>query len=115
MQRKTPKLLEDIRQAAEAIQNWTGPRSLDDYRHDPMLRAAVERNFEIVGEAINRLARLDADSAAQLGPYEQIIAFRNVLIHGYDIIEHTQVWRVINNDLPNLIANADRLLRQAEE
>lgn len=51
MQRKTPKLLHDIHQAAAAIQSWTASRSLDDYRGDAMLRAAVERNFEIVGEA----------------------------------------------------------------
>jgi len=100
MQRKAPKLLEDIRQSASAIRQWTNSCTLKQYRDDAMLRAAVERNFEIIGEALNRLAHLDADTAERLGPYQQIIAFRNVLIHGYDLVDHKRVWHDIANDLP---------------
>lgn len=115
MQRKVPKLLEDIRQAAHRISEWSASRTLEQYRDDPMLRSAVERNFEVVGEAINRLARADADTARRLGPYEQIIAFRNILIHGYDIVEHDRVWHVIRNDVPDLLAKTDQLLREVAE
>jgi len=114
MQRKAPKLLDDIHQAAAAIEQWTASRTIEQYRGDTMLRAAVERNFEIIGEALNRLAQLDPDTAERLGPYKQIIAFRNLLIHGYDIIDHQRVWHVIENDLPTLRNHAEQLLREVE-
>lgn len=114
MQRKAPKLLHDIRQAADAIQQWTASRTFEQYRDDAMLRAAVERKFEIIGEALNRLAHLDPNTAERLGPYKQIVAFRNILIHGYDIIEHERVWHVIANELPTLLAQAEQLLQEVE-
>ena len=59
MHPKSPKLLEDIRDAAAFVQQCTAGRSLADYLADRMLRQAVERNFEIIGEALGRLDRLD--------------------------------------------------------
>jgi|SRR5882757_1891314 len=78
MQPKSLKLLEDIRDV-------TADKSLDQFRLDRILRQAIERNFEIIGEAIKRLAQLDQETATEIGDYRQIIAFRNVLIHGYDL------------------------------
>jgi uncharacterized protein with HEPN domain len=72
------------------------------YRADRLLRQAVERNFEIIGEAVSRSARSDAQTAAHIGDHPQIIAFRNVLIHGHDLVDDAQVWRVITDDLPRL-------------
>jgi len=59
MQPKTPKLLDDIRDAAAFIRQVTAGKTLDAYRADRVLRQAVERNFEILGEAVSRLARTD--------------------------------------------------------
>jgi uncharacterized protein with HEPN domain len=59
MQPKTPKLLDDIRDAAAFIRQVTNGKTLDGYRADRVLEQAVERNFEILGEAVNRLARTD--------------------------------------------------------
>jgi uncharacterized protein with HEPN domain len=88
MQPKTPKLLEDIRDAAAFIREIADGKSLDDYHGDRVLRQAIERNFEIIGEAIKRLAQHDPETVAHIGGYRQIIAFRNVLIHGYDLVDH---------------------------
>jgi uncharacterized protein with HEPN domain len=88
MQPKTPKLLEDVRDAASFIREAVQHKTIDDYRADRMLRQAIERNFEIIGEAIKRLAQHDPDCAARIGDYRQIIAFRNILIHGYDLVDH---------------------------
>ena len=55
MQPKTPKLLEDIRDAAAFIQEAVRGKTIDDYRADRILRQAIERNFEIIGEAMKRL------------------------------------------------------------
>jgi uncharacterized protein with HEPN domain len=92
MERKSPKLLEDIRDSASFIQQVTTNKTIEDYRSDRLLRQAVERNFEIIGEAVGRLAKLDPTTAASISKFQQIISFRNVLIHGYDLIDEAQVW-----------------------
>ncbi len=74
----------------------------------------MERNFEIIGEAVKRLVEQDPQVAAQIGNYSQIISFRNVLIHGYDLIDHQQVWQVIQDDLPVLIDAVQVLLAERE-
>ena len=103
MQPKTPKLLEDIRDAVHT-------KTLDDYHGDRLLRQAIERNFEIIGEAIKRLAQHDPETADRIGDHRQIIAFRNVLIHGYDLVDHALVWSTIEHQVPDLLRDVGRLL-----
>ncbi|MEX2171366.1 MAG: HepT-like ribonuclease domain-containing protein [Pirellulales bacterium] len=110
MERKSPKLLEDIRDAAAFIRQATAGKTLDDYRSDRLLRQAIERNFEIIGEAVGRLANVDPTTASRIGEYQQIISFRNVLIHGYDLIDEAQVWEIIRANLPTLEADVTALL-----
>ena len=114
MERKSPKLLEDIRDAAAFVQQVVENKTLDDYRRDRLLRQAVERNFEIVGEAVGRLAKVDPATAARIGQHAQIIAFRNLLIHGYDLVDDAQVWHVIRQDLPTLAAEVTALLAETD-
>lgn len=115
MQRKTPKHLEDIRQAAGAIRQFTAGRTLEDYRSDGMLRSAVERNFEIIGEAMNRIAKQDPETAVDIGDHARIIAFRNILVHGYDLIDDQQVWKVVQEQLPTLQQQVETLLREVDD
>ena len=110
MQPKTPKLLEDIRDSAAFIRDVVRGKTLDDYHRDRLLRQAIERNFEIIGEAIKRLAKHDPDSAARIGEHRQIIAFRNVLIHGYDLVDHPLVWSTIEQQVPALLKDVAALL-----
>ena len=84
--------------------------TLEDYRGDRRLRNAVERNFEIIGEAIKRLAQIDSQTADRIGDYRQIIAFRNVLIHGYDLVDHALVWSAIESQVPALPEDVEALL-----
>jgi uncharacterized protein with HEPN domain len=114
MKPRTLKLLEDIRQAAEFIRDSAQGKSLDDYREDRMLRHAVERCFEIIGEAINRLSRDDPVTAGRITDYRAIIAFRNVLIHGYDLVDHDVVWNAISQEIPALLGEV-LTLTAAEE
>jgi uncharacterized protein with HEPN domain/predicted nucleotidyltransferase len=104
------KLLWDARRAGEQIARFTAGKSYDDCLDDDMLRAAVERQFEILGEAFVNLRRVDAGLAAQLPDLPQIIGFRNVLIHGYDTINHRSVWDTVQDDLPQLSAMLTQLL-----
>ncbi len=75
-----------------------------------MLRAAVERQFEIAGEALTQLARLDPGIAAQIADFRRIIAFRNLLIHGYADIDDRIVWALIESKLARLHDDVARLL-----
>lgn len=110
MKPKAPKLLEDVRDAASFIRDTVQDKALADYRGDRLLRQAIERNFEIIGEALNRLAVHDPDSASRITKHRQIIGFRNVLIHGYDLIDHRIVWSAIQEELPLLLSEVEELL-----
>ncbi len=105
------KYLEDIRQAADRIQQFTKGKTLQDYTKDDLLRAGVERQFEIIGEALNKLTRLDSATASRISNYERIIAFRNILIHGYAIVDDQVVWDVVQNNLPVLLQDVKAMLK----
>ena len=107
------KYLWDAQRAAERIVRFTSGRSFDDYLADEMLGAAVERQFEIIGEALAGLRRADPPAAARIPDLSRIIAFRNVLIHGYATIDARLVWGVVENDLDGLRAAIAQLLGSA--
>jgi uncharacterized protein with HEPN domain len=99
MHADAPKLLWDAQQAAERIARFTAGKRFADYDADEFLRAAVERQFEIIGEALSQLARIDARVASQIPDLPRIVSFRNVLIHGYATVDNRLVWGVIETNL----------------
>jgi len=114
MSEKQPaKYLWDAVEAAARIERFTSGRTFDEYLSDEMLRAAVERQFEIIGEALAGLRRIDPTLAAKVPDLVEIIAFRNILVHAYSDINHQHVWRVIERDLLDLRATVERLLADA--
>jgi uncharacterized protein with HEPN domain len=110
MRLEAKKDLEDIRLAAELIAQFTAGRTFGQYAADALLRSGVERQFEIIGEALKRLEREEPSVVSCIGHSERIIAFRNILVHGYDIVEHRVVWDVVQNDLPVLLQEVQTLL-----
>ena len=114
MQPESPKLLEDVRMAASFVEEQTRGKSLDEYLADELLRAAIERKFEIIGEALVRIRKVDPQTVNLIPDHSQIIAFRNVLIHGYDAIDHRRVWDAIRNSLPQLMVVVVSLLNQVQ-
>jgi len=104
------KYLWDALQAAQLLADFGRGKSLDDYLSDAMLRSAVERQFEIIGEALNQLSRQDPEIAAQIPDLPRIVSFRNILIHGYAIVDDALVWQLLTNRLPALRQVLDRLL-----
>lgn len=111
MQRDSPALLWDAREAARLVREFTEGKSFDDYLREPMLRSAVERQLGILGEALNRLSRVDPETAARLPDLPRIVAFRNILVHGYAEIDDASVWRVVEGQLDPL----DRVLQELSE
>ncbi len=95
MHAEAGKLLWDAQQAAERIARFTAGKGFADYEGDEFLRSAVERQFEIIGEALNQLARVDAAIAGPIPDLARIVAFRNLLIHGYAAVDNRLVWGVI--------------------
>lgn len=103
------KLIYDLDQAINLISNFTDGKRLSDYQGDALLRSAVERQFEIVGEALNRLKKVDSGVLAQISDYRRIIGFRNVLAHGYDVVSDEVVWDIVESKLPELRQEVDAI------
>jgi len=102
MQREAKAYLWDIANAAASIRDFTAGKGLKDYLQDELLRAAVERKFGIVGEALSQLLRsfpLYRDKITLVG---DIVAFRNQIIHGYATIRDDMVWEIVQVYLPRL-------------
>jgi uncharacterized protein with HEPN domain len=104
----------DALDAAEAIQAFVTGRTEEDYGRDRLLRSAIDREFEVVGEALNRLRRDDAAVAARIPDLAEIVGFRNVLIHGYDIVDRSTVWKAITVEIPLLVASVAGLLAERD-
>lgn len=110
MRLEAKKYLFDIRSAADLLAEFLAGKTFADYQRDAMLRAAVERQFEIIGEAVSQLARLDGELAARITNFRRVIAFRNVLIHGYADVDDGLVWDVVETNLPLLRQEVERLI-----
>jgi len=110
MQRDPRAFLWDVREAALSIQSFTAGMDAAAYAANDMAQSAVERKFEIVGEALNQLGKLDGALAARIPDLPQIVAFRNQLIHGYATVKVGTVWNVMQNALPPLLAAVQALL-----
>lgn len=110
MRLEAKKYLFDIRSAADRLAEFLAGKTFADYQRDAMLRAAVERQFEIIGEAVSQLARFDEELAARFTNFRRIVAFRNILIHGYADVDDGLVWDVVETNLPLLRQEVERLI-----
>jgi uncharacterized protein with HEPN domain len=82
------------------------------YKANALVRSAVERQFEIIGEALNRLSQVDPEVAARVPDLPEIVSFRNVLIHGYATIDHARVWEITSDSIPMLQETVTALLAE---
>jgi uncharacterized protein with HEPN domain len=109
MYQEIKKYLFDINESIDSIEKYLGDkRDFNVYSANKMLRRAVEREFEIIGEAMNRIEKLD--SALNISGKKQIINMRNRVIHGYDKIDNEIIWGVIVKHLPTLKTEIQDLL-----
>jgi uncharacterized protein with HEPN domain len=110
MERNARGLVWDAMRSADNIVRFVEGRTGEDYATDGLLRSAVERQFEIIGEALNQLAVIAPKVAGRIPALREIVAFRNLLIHGYASINDSRVWNIVTHDLPPLRANIESLL-----
>lgn len=103
------KYVWDVQTAIDLIERFIAGKTFHDYQQDAMLRSAVERQLEIIGEALNGLSRRDPDTANRIDELPRIVAFRNALIHGYATIDDKLVWGVVENKLPTLHSTMARI------
>jgi uncharacterized protein with HEPN domain len=111
MNEKVLKYLYDIKIAIREIDSFfeTGPRNFDNYRQNSLLKRAIERNLEIIGEAMNRI--LKEDPGILIENSKRIIGLRNQIIHGYDSVSDESIWGIITIHLPKLEEEIDSLLK----
>lgn len=107
MRTKAAACLWDALEAARAIEIFIGDKVLHEYLASPLLQAAVERKFEVIGEALDQLSKVSPEIADRISQLKQIVAFRNILIHGYAVIDQNRVWAIAMADLPALVAEID--------
>ena len=110
MQPEICKFLYDIRLACEALVQFTRNKTLDDYKADLLLQSGVERQLEIIGEALNQALKIDPALTKTITGTRQIINLRNVVIHCYASIENKTIWGVLQNNLPTLHEQVRKLL-----
>jgi uncharacterized protein with HEPN domain len=102
LRKRDPANLWDILEAAERIQDFLKNKTFEDFLRNDMLRAAVERNIGIIGEAARRISEGLKQEHPEI-PWRKIIAPRNVLIHEYDDIDYKEIWGVATFHLLRLI------------
>ena len=101
MEIEIKKYFYDIYESINSIENYLGEkRDFNQFQANKMLRRAVEREFEIIGEALNRIDKID--QTIQITSKKQIINMRNRVIPGYDKIDNEIVWGIIVRHLPIL-------------
>jgi len=111
MDNQSLKLLYDIQASILKIESYVGePKVFENFNNSSMLRDAVERNLEIIGEAMNRLLKIQPD--VQLSYSRRIVDTRNKIIHGYDEIEPVNIWTIVINYLPLLKKEVIELLEK---
>ncbi len=95
--------VEDAIRACELILEFTGGMKEAEYCADLKTKAAVEREFEIIGEALNRVKTIVSALLERIDNWKEIIGFRNVITHGYDVVEDEIVWDSIQRNIPVLL------------
>jgi uncharacterized protein with HEPN domain len=102
-------LLLDMLDAARIVAGYVAGRSFDDYARDRMLRDAVERRIEIIGEAARGVSEAVRVASPQV-PWRAIMAQRNILAHEYATVRNDLIWTVATVHVPAFIGVLEPLI-----
>jgi len=111
MNEKIHKYLYDIKFAIDEVDSYFTQKEkrFENYSKDVLLKRAIERDLEIIGEAINRILSIDPEFPIQNA--RKIVGLRNQIIHAYDNISDENIWGIIMNHLPKLKEEIENFLR----
>jgi len=115
MQRRPDVFLEIALLALRRVPRFLGRRSLAEYLADDYCQSAVERQLGIAGDALGQVRKLDAALFARIPEGDLIVAFRNVLAHGYAALEHRRVYDIASGRVAMLLDTVERLLAEFPE
>jgi uncharacterized protein with HEPN domain len=110
MRHRLVKLLNDVAGAGASIQQFTAGMTEADDQADLRTRRAVDREFTIIGEATRRLGQEFPEVLPRITATAEIVSFRNVLTHGYDVVEDDVVFSIVHKRLPRLLAEVQALM-----
>ena len=109
MRREIKKYLFDIKTSVDSIEDFLGnKRDFIEYQKNKLLRRAIEREIEIIGEAMNHILRIDPDITIESA--RKIVDTRNWVIHGYDKVDDIIIWGIVLNHIPKLKKEVEILL-----
>lgn len=101
----------DMLMAAREVVEFSRGRTFEQYQTDAMLRRAIERSVEIIGEASRKVSRAFKDAHPEV-PWKKIVGQRHRIAHEYDLIEDQVIWRVATTHVPELIRQLEPILKQ---
>jgi len=104
------KYLYDIANGCEFVLELTKDKTVEDYKKDRVFRSALERELQIIGEAMLQLDKVSPNTSEKILQHRSIIGFRNVLVHSYDSLNPDTVWNVVETKLSSLLEQAKQLL-----
>jgi uncharacterized protein with HEPN domain len=110
MGRDANAYLYDIIQSCHNIRTFAANIDFQTYEADLLIKSAVERQFIIIGESLHRIHRFDPVMYNHIPHAERIIGFRNILVHGYDIVSDQLVWEIVQSHLSEFVEVCDQLL-----
>jgi len=111
MNHKVRQYLSDILDCTNSIEDYVGrKKNYNEYVKNKLLRRAVEREIEIIGEAMNRILKINPD--INIESSKKIVSTRNWVIHGYDFVDDVIIWSIITKHAPKLKTEVENLLNQ---
>lgn len=108
--RDPKKYLYDIINCSEFVLQLAKDKTVEDYKNDRVFRSALERELQIIGEAMLQLDRVSPETVEEISEHRNIIGFRHVLVHGYDSLDPDTVWNVVETKIALLLKQTKALL-----
>jgi len=111
MKREVKKYLFDIKNSINSIHEYLdGKHDFFEFQNNKLLRRGIEREIEIIGEAMNKILKLDDN--IEIKNARQIVDTRNWVIHNYDNVDDVIIWGIVINHLPKLLEEVEKFLKK---
>ncbi len=109
MKLEVKKYLYDIQTSINSVEEFLGgKKDFFEYKKNKLLRRGIEREIEIIGEAMNRVLKIQPE--CRIENARKIVDTRNWVIHAYDSVDDVVIWNIVSNHLPKLKVEIDNLL-----